>query len=313
MIAKFLKSLLSFAFVSIVTYTILVIIWGFIAPDLLRNNLRNPEAGSFLHKRLAEVKEVEDLDILFLGPSTTYMGFDSRIFRDAGYENFNLGSGAQTPKQTRILLKRYIDQLKPDLVVYELFPVMLESSGISSTHDLIYHDKVDLPLMKLIFETKSNIKIINAILFHGFIEITSVDANLNFPYTKNRKYIPGGYVELPMTYNKMERVDEFTGVNRELQLREDQLKALDDNLSMLRERNIPFILLRAPITSYEYDSFQNNNEIDSIFSSKGAYYNFQKRIFLSDSLNFHDEHHLNQAGVERFNDELLEIISVILK
>ena len=80
--------------------------------------------------RLKEVKTVKNVDILFLGSSHTYRGFDTSIFHDCGYSAFNLGSSSQTPIQTLTLANRYLKQLNPKLVVLEVYPGNFTGDGV---------------------------------------------------------------------------------------------------------------------------------------------------------------------------------------
>jgi len=78
------------------------------------------------------------VDILFLGSSHSYRGFNPQYF--SGYKTFNLGSSAQTPIQTNLLLKRYLHQLNPKTIVYEVYPISLSIDGVESSSDIIAND-----------------------------------------------------------------------------------------------------------------------------------------------------------------------------
>ena len=112
--AKFIKSILWFTPYSLAIYLLLLVFWGELTPPLLKKNL-NYKKGSYghLYSRIRELKKTHDVDILFLGSSHTYRGFDPRIFARHGFHTFNLGSSSQSPIQTEILLKRYLDKLNP--------------------------------------------------------------------------------------------------------------------------------------------------------------------------------------------------------
>jgi len=43
-------------------------------------------------------------------------------------------------------------------------------------------------------------------------------------------------------------------------------------------------------------------------STYSVYYNFNELITLSDSVHFYDSHHLNQSGVDVFNNALLDLL-----
>jgi hypothetical protein len=89
-----------------------------------------------------------------------------------------------------------------------------------------------------------------------------------------------------------------------------QLKAFDENLAILKENNIPYILVQAPITKRLYQSFKNNAQFDDMMRKRGRYTNFNQLMNLDDSLDFYDDDHLNQRGVVKFNTLF---ISTLLK
>src|SRR5438477_3987320 len=66
-------------------------------------------AGGIGHtlQRLREVESVGSVDILFIGSSHAYRGFDPRLFAETGLTSFNLGSKAQSPLNSYFLLKHY--------------------------------------------------------------------------------------------------------------------------------------------------------------------------------------------------------------
>ena len=88
-----------------------------------------------MYSRISEIKNQEDVDILFLGSSHAYRGFDTRIFLENGYKSFNLGSSAQTPTQTKVLVERYLGSLNPELVIYEVYPKTFTMDGVESSLD----------------------------------------------------------------------------------------------------------------------------------------------------------------------------------
>lgn len=311
MILKFIQSTLSFILLALIGYGILVFFWGLFAPDRLKMNLIEPDP-SLMSQRLQEVKKVENVDILFLGASTSYMGFDTRIFKRAGYKTFNLGSAAQTPEQTEVLLERYLNQLNPKLVVYEVLPEMMGRDGIEASLELISNDDIDLHLLELLGKTEPNLKVGNLLTYKVLSNVLPMDEDRKDSSSMEKEYIPGGFVETPIATNDLDDLEEFYGKAEPWEARQDQLKALDRNLDFLRNKKIPFLLVRAPITSYKYKSIGNNSYIDSVYKSKGPFLNFQKEVFLSDTLHFLDNTHLNQNGVERFNNKLLKIVQEIL-
>ena len=71
------------------------------------------------------------------------------------------------------------------------------------------------------------------------------------------------------------------------------------------------LLVQAPITVAKYQTYTNNDEFDIKMESFGDYINFNNNSCLNDSLHFYDNNHLNQAGVEIFNKELIRKLNFL--
>ena len=78
---KFILDFLLFGLVFAILYCISVFVWTNYAPKEARSNVKYP-IGAYVHlnSRLKEVKGVGEVEILFLGSSPAYRGFDYRIF-----------------------------------------------------------------------------------------------------------------------------------------------------------------------------------------------------------------------------------------
>ena len=118
---RYIKRLLVFFAVAILAYPIVVILADQLIPHSWKRNLRY-KSKSIIQYKLEDLKDEQDLDILFIGSSHCYRGFDTRIFKEEGLETFNLGSSSQTPKETNLILNKYLPQLRPKLIIYEVFP-----------------------------------------------------------------------------------------------------------------------------------------------------------------------------------------------
>ena len=119
---RFLRNIISFILFVIVFYCVGICIFGELVPSFFRPNLKSSRnSSSYTFTRLNEVKNVSDIDILFVGSSHAYRGFDTRIFGSNGMTAFNLGTSAQTPLQTKFLLERYLDEVAPKNVIFQVF------------------------------------------------------------------------------------------------------------------------------------------------------------------------------------------------
>jgi hypothetical protein len=304
---RFLVSLIQFLLFAAVTYVILLIVWGEFAPPVLKNNLAYKKGfAGHMHSRIQEVQSVKNVDILFAGPSHAYRGFDTRIFLDSGYTSFNLGSSSQSPIQTRILFKRYLDTLNPKLVVLEACPMTFTLDGVEASLDIIANDRKDWETIKLAL-SHNHMKVYNSLIYSCYREWLGRNANYEERITKGEDtYISGGYVEKQMEYYEG---SEASSDKQRWEFDNKQIDAFADMISLLNDRNIPFILVEAPITRARYNSYENNYEFSDLMKQHGPYYNFNGMIELDDKLHFYDQDHLNQNGVRLFNAKLIEIIS----
>jgi hypothetical protein len=276
----------------------------FVSPKLTNNLKYKLGVYGHMNTRIKEISQYKDVDILFLGSSHSYRGFDTRIFSKHNFKTFNLGSSSQTPMQTEILLNEYLDKLKPKLVIMEVYPNTFMSDGVESSIDLIINDKISLDYVKLAIDI-NNIKVYNTLIVSYVMDL--FNKNKNFIEKKNikdDKYISGGYVENKIKYFNIKKTYKLNS----WKLKENQKKAFSKIIAMLKLRNIKFLLIQSPINSLLYNSFKNNSEIDRYFSDFGDYYNFNNILKLSNKNDFYDDDHLNQNGVLKFNKKLIELL-----
>lgn len=299
---RFLKSFALFIPFAFLMYWLGIIIWGEVAPIALQKNL-NYKLGSYGHmySRIEEVRATTEVDILFLGSSHTYRGFDPRIFYSAGWTSFNLGSSSQSPLQTEILLKRYLDQLNPKKIVYEVCPSIFSTDGVEASLDLIANDEIDSLVIQLAFQ-QNHIKVYNTLLF-GFYR-KALRRNQNFkelPQKAEDTYIKGGFVEREKSH-----YHPIKFIYTPWEFKDEQLAAFERVVTMIKSRNIELHLVQSPISKAKYPSFQNRNDFDTKMKEYGQYYNFNINSVLNDSLHFYDEQHLNQDGVSLFNEAFIQ-------
>ncbi|MEL6625646.1 MAG: hypothetical protein AAFQ83_12830 [Bacteroidota bacterium] len=301
---KFLLHILQFGLLLTILYPLLLLLWGAIFPQFLKPNLLFVQGGTgHMHTRMEDVKYTDEVDILFLGSSHAYRGFDTRIFEAAGYRVFNLGSSSQSPFQTQVLLNRYLDRLNPKYIIYEVYPGAMELDGVESAVDVISNDTLDTYAWDMLWNVP-HIKVANTFLYVWLLDLWGGrKAYQEAPHKIEEKdtYISGGYVQkafVPYPHPHLPK--------RDWDIHTGQLHTFEAILSDLNARGIPLTLVYAPITSTAYRSHPNQEVYDEIFRQLGDYQNFNGKLPLVDSLHFYDAHHLNQEGVEIFNHALLD-------
>ncbi|OYU81513.1 MAG: hypothetical protein CFE23_03340 [Flavobacterium sp. BFFFF1] len=302
---KFIKSLLAFAAFTVVFYVIMVCVWGSVVPKKLNLNMMyRIGSNGHMNSRLKEAKQTENVDILFLGSSHAYRGFDTRIFKEAGYNSFNLGSSSQSPIQTEILLKRYLDKLNPKMVVYEVYANTFCSDGVESSLDIIANDKNDAKSLDMAFR-QNHIKVYNTLIFGFYSDLMKRNAKYKEKADKGEDhYVRGGFIEKDLRYFKNVKYDK----KRKWEFNPAQFAAFERNIALLKKKGIKFVLVQSPITPSLYQSYENNNVFDEKMKkyADSNYYNFNEIVRLNDSLDFNDADHLNQNGVNKFDHQFIE-------
>jgi hypothetical protein len=282
----------------------MIFAWGKIIPDELKSNLST--RSGYLSLRIEEIPKFENVDILFLGASSAYRSFDTRLYEELGYKAFNLGSSSQSPIQTNILLKRYIETLNPKLIIYDVSQQIFNSDGVESSVDLIINDRNDINSIKMAVMLK-NIKPINTLIYVLIDDL--FNGNRAVKIKKRQKednYISGGFVEKDLAFYKGDGIPQI----QKYSLKDEQLKAFIKTLKIIRENDIKLILVQTPIIKSEYEAYTNNAEFDQKMIEYGEYYNFNEVIELNDTVDFYDAHHMNQNGVILFNEKLINILGL---
>lgn len=300
--AEFLKRLLKFVLFLVPAFAVIFIIWGLFPKLRNTSNIRlNKEQFSQL--RLQEFKRVKNIDILFIGPSLCYRGFDTRIFKKYGYNTHNLGTSRQTPMQTKYLLKQYLKSINPTLVIYVLDPFITSAgTGVESATDFISNQYLSDSLTLQMVKEQNDIKVYNTFAYCYLRDKLLPYSNESISYV-NQKYITGGFVERPVTYYKHDKLPSIKYI-----FNSQQLNSLEEIVQFLGECKQKFLFVYPPITSGKYTSISNRNDFIKNIERFGDVYNFNGKVILDDSLHFYDDKHLNQHGVEIYNREFLKVL-----
>jgi len=299
---KFVVNFLVFFVFSTVFYVVVLSIWSWVMPSFMAKNVRNC-VGCYghLNTRIKEIPKYKNIDVLILGSSHAYRGFDTRVFKKHGLKAFNLGSSSQTPIQTNVLLNQYLDELTPKLVVLEVYAGTLEIDGVESSLDLAANNKMDWNYLRTLPDLKS-IHSVNSAIYGSFRELFKLnDSFVEDSIQGDDKYVKGGYVETKFRKNplKPERAKPWKIIPT-------QINYLKRNVKLLKSKEIPFVLVQTPISKKLYNSKTNNQEIDEMLSKLGKYKNFQGELKLNDTIDFYDSNHMNQSAVQRFDEYYIQ-------
>lgn len=266
------------------------------------------DQGSTSLLRFRDIYNYKDLDILFVGSSHCYRSFDTRVFARKGLAAFNMGSTSQTPLNSYFLLERYLDFIKPKLVVLEVNPMMTSVDGSESFLDLLANMDFNFHLLKMAFATHNFISI-NGILMH-FFELKRIsNSRAQASFQQDDIYNPGGFVET--TRSRMER---YVSEERSLQIRPVQIEYIKKIVRLVRQNGGRLLLVTAPMYEGYMNDLKNYPEwksaIVKLSRRIGApYLDFTGIPELSRPSLYYDFHHLNAEGVKRFNNLFLKALA----
>jgi hypothetical protein len=301
---RFLLRLSAFFLFSSVVYVVVLTFLPRPMPYRVLRNLNVPLGGNgHNYTRLQEADRPGDPEILILGSSSAYRGFDPRVFAARGYRSFNLGSSSQTPIQSEVLLHRYLKTHTPRTVLMEVAPLGLDLSILEGTLDLVTNAPVDVPTFELVVDA-GNIRAWNAgihalgkQLLWGPVRTTEMaDNGLD-------RYIPGGYVE-----RRMSHYSPVRGKDEPIDMAPEQLEALERIKATLDGRGIQLILVEAPVTKVHSSTYIGHDRYVACMRTIAPFINMNGVLPLDDSLHFYDPFHLNQTGVEMFDRALLDTL-----
>ncbi|MBP6312568.1 MAG: hypothetical protein KA408_09890 [Flavobacteriales bacterium] len=307
---KYLGQLLLFACFLLMVYPLIIAFGRTVFPASYMRNVPYPVGGyGHTHTRVSEAETTGKVEILFLGSSHAYRGFDTRIWKARGFTSFNYGTSAQTPLQSELLFTSSLTTLQPKVLIMEVNPILFTNDGVESTLDLIANRPIDMATVCMVYR-EEHIKTTNALLYGVLRQSIGFDKNLREAAAEdNALYIPGGFVE--RTKGSFTPEEEAVDKVAE-EYATSQIEAFERLLGTAHSAGIQVLLIEAPVTNFVYGKMQQpQRQFESFMDFMAAnskFLNMNGKVALSDSLHFSDGHHLNQAGVELFNAALIDTL-----
>ncbi len=269
----------------------------------------------------------DSLDILFLGSSHAYRGFDPELLKDWwGINSFNLGSSGQTPLTSLHVLRNAIQYQRPKMVVMELyFYTLLEVDQLNNGGNNWLQLKNAAAKWRFLWQA-----------FDGYemcaLTCLPILRRKNaLPYVL-RKYLRGDdHLDHAGTYKGkgyVERSEQITGQRLRSPDFYDQLrltqnwalpkheKAIWEIAKLCAEADIEIRFISSPMPEITVQKIQDQSRIDAYFQqltkAVGAEYRNDTQnpnLGLVDSLHFFDNNHLNAEGVKIWNRQLHDFLT----
>jgi hypothetical protein len=201
--------------------------------------------------------------------------------------------------QTYLLLKAYLDSINPRFVVFEVHPDIMKNDGIECAVDLLMNTPMTCEATKMAWHT-GNMKVINTWLYSLYNQKIRhrLERFHEEPTMDDAEYIPGGYVEINTKEFERKRYSRHN-----LFIRPEQMEALKQCLNLLKERDIPYMLVEVQDAYQLRSAFKNHEWFENKMKALGPYR--YKLLPLVDTVHFCNSNHLFKPGIELFNQDFV--------
>jgi hypothetical protein len=261
-------------------------------------------------RRFRELRDHRDIDIAFVGSSHGYRGFDPRIFAEAGYRTYNMSSTNQSPLNTFYLAKRYLPQLSPRLVVFEVYYPTLSNDGYESYRDLVVNTPWSWRMLQMAFATRQSSAVTYGIA--KALGLTADEAVATQQPIVGESYVAGGYCE-----TRRQRQALRPGKTFDVEVHRMQLDYLKATTAYVLSLGANVVWLTHPLPDDHLRLVANypaiRERITQASNEAGVpYWDYNGKLALDALEHFSDFHHLNASGVARFNQALLQDLQLVL-
>jgi hypothetical protein len=255
-----------------------------------------PKGGNTF-KKFEDFDEEKKYDVIVIGSSHAYRGYDPRIFKKNGWELFNLGTSGQTPLNSYYLIQRYIKKAHYKLVILDVYDEAFTSDGLESTADLMQNIPSTATVLKMGLSLKDP-RILNMLAMR-FLGREKPGKQMDNTYVMN------GYNET---------VDSVKKPNKKMytsngQLNPVQLNYFEKIMVYLNDQQVNAVIVThpAPIEWNITEHKKMQTMIRTIASRyQVEYLDYFDYPGFDSRTDFYDAHHLNQTGVQKFNTILLQ-------
>ncbi|HEY0978077.1 MAG TPA: hypothetical protein VGE21_11470 [Flavobacteriales bacterium] len=241
-------------------------------------------------------------DVLVLGSSHAYRGYDPALFRARGLELYNLGSSGQTPLQGRFLMEAYVDSGSTRLVIMDLYNPCFMDDGFESTSLLTRHVPSDRVAWNIGLAQR-DLRALNMLMLRSVGTVEAPLADTAWCYSG---YCPR--TDSMQTPARTQRPRPFVAKSA-------QLEHFRHMLAHCREQRLPLVLVShyQPSTSDRAAHLAFHDLVMQEIAPypEVRYLDLAYAHQANDLDHFYDLNHLNQAGVDLFNAQLIDSLSAL--
>ncbi len=270
-------------------------------PLIYRTNDYYQTKGGVSYIKFKDWAEGERYDVVVIGSSHAYRGYDPRIFQEHGYDMFNMGSSAQSPLSTYAVLEGYVTKERAPLVIIDVYENAFDHAGIESVSDLTRNMDDDGTSLRLAASFR-DLRGLN------MFALRMLDKG-SPPSWSHTEYVGNGAAISPDSALASVQYPQA----RPFHLDERQFDRFLDCLDLCEKRGI-----RVVLSSHFYPE-QGERARHRIFrtmadsalaqrpaATRPRWFDFAETPGIDDHDHFCDHNHLNAAGARLFGDMLMD-------
>ncbi len=303
---RFLQQGLLFAVIACIVYVVVFFVLTRVhllgKPLIYRTSDYYQWKGGVVHAKMQEWDPQRHWDGIVIGSSHAYRGYDPRVFEERGYHIFNLGSTAQTPLSSYVVLKHYVTRANTDLVILDLYENAFDQDGSESVSDLTENLSSDVAAAELAWNYRD---------LRGLNMFTLRMLNKNGPpMYSDPNYKRRGFAVKRDSVRKEIHYDR----GRPLRLNAVQLKEFQRCLELCKERGL-LVVLATHFYPHQSDRARHlafAHAIDSLITGRNVrWIDLSYAHSMSDRDHFSDHNHMNEAGARVFNERLIDSLETL--
>jgi hypothetical protein len=246
----------------------------------------------------------QDWDVLVVGSSHAYRGYDPRIFEGVGQRLYNFGSGYQNPIASYAILKHVAQLDAGTLVVIDLYDNTFVGDGVGCFSRLLAnapnHDFAQEILLNA-----PDIRVMNSYFGYLFTKPNLLESPLKEGYVKN------GFSS--SADSSMIQLDTLSQGVDNLKFDKRYLHYLHCIIDLARSRGAHVVFASHPVPQTPINRTTHRQFVsyisDLLAKDKVPYFDLSADLRFHPRHHFMDQNHLNQSGVEMYNAMLLDSLA----
>jgi hypothetical protein len=255
--------------------------------------------GGNTYQKFEEFNPNEKYDIVVIGSSHAYRGYDPRIFKRHGINMFNLGTSGQAMLNTQYLVRNYINKKNCKLLIVDIYEAGFSGNGLESSSDLSQNITINTASRQICLELGDPRGL-------NMYALRLANSNEN-PSYYDSTYISGGYSSISDSAKSdidyTIHSDVFKGSHA-------SYNGVKNIIEYAKQEKIKLLFVQHP-TPKKYDRRTHAsfvNQLEEVIEKEVPYWDYAYDHSLHYRYHFADHNHLNQSGVDIFNERLISKI-----